>query len=129
MPKTPNSPYHALPELWEKLKPLARQMRHEPTPAEDILWQRLRNRQVSGAKFRRQYAIERFIVDLACLEYRLIIEIDGDIHDYQQDYDMLRQAFLEAQGFQVLRFSNDDVLQSLDVVVTIIREALISQTS
>jgi very-short-patch-repair endonuclease len=118
--------FHAPPELWEKLKPLARQMRHEPTPAEDALWQRVRNRRVGGAKFRRQYAIERFIVDFVCLEQRLIIEVDGGIHEQQQEYDAIRQAFLEAQGFRVLRFSNGDVLQFPDAVAEAIGDALAS---
>ncbi len=68
---------HTAPELWEKLKPLARQMRHVPTPAEDRLWQHIRNRQLKGMKFRRQWAIERFIVDFFCYEANLIIEVDG----------------------------------------------------
>ena len=126
MTNNPQSPFHTPPELWEKLKPLARQMRHEPTPAEDALWQRLRNRRVAGAKFRRQYSIERFIVDFVCLERRLIIEVDGAVHEQQQDYDAVRQAFLEAQGFCLLRFSNGEVLQSLDAVVEAIGEKLVS---
>lgn len=116
--------FHAPPELWDRLKPLARQMRHEPTPAENALWQRIRNRRVAGAKFRRQYAIERFIVDFVCLEHRLIIEVDGSIHEQQQEYDAVRQAFLEAQGFRVLRFTNGEVLQALDAVVEVIGEGL-----
>lgn len=116
--------YHTTPKLWEKLKPLARQMRHKPTPAEDALWQRLRNRGVGGAKFRRQYAIGRFIVDFVCLEHRLIIEVDGSIHEQQREYDAVRQAFLEAQGFRVLRFTNGDVLQFPDAVVEAIGDAL-----
>ena len=116
--------FHASPELWAKLKPLARQMRHEPTAAEDALWQRVRGRHVQGAKFRRQYVIERFVVDFVCLEHRLIIEVDGDIHEQQPEYDAIRQTFLEAQGFHVLRFSNDEVLQATDHVIKAIGEAL-----
>lgn len=116
--------FHAPPELWAKPKHLARQMRHKSTPSEAALWQRLRNRRVVGAKFRRQYAIERFIVDFVCLEHTLIIEVDGSIHEHQQEYDVIRQLFLEAQGFRVLRFTNGEVLQSLDAVVEVIGEAL-----
>lgn len=119
-----NFEYHTPAELWQSLKLLARQMRHKPTPAEDALWQCLRNRRLHGAKFRRQYAIERFIVDFICLEHRLIIEVDGTIHDVQQDYDAVRQTFLEAQGFRVVRFTNDDVLHSLDAVVKAIGAAI-----
>jgi very-short-patch-repair endonuclease len=117
--------YHATPELWRKLKPLARQMRHEPTPAEHQLWQNLRGRRLNGAKFRRQYSIERFIVDFICLEHRLIIEVDGSIHDEQQEYDQIRQEFLERAGFKVLRFTNGDVFQRLNGVLEVIGEAIL----
>jgi len=116
--------FHTKPELWAKLKPLARQMRHDPTPAEAALWGRLRNRAVIDAKFRRQHSIERFIVDFVCLAHRLIIEVDGDIHDYQQDADAIRQAFLEAQGFRVVRFRNEQVLTAIDGVLAVIAHAL-----
>mgnify|MGYP001770978009 FL=1 len=72
-------------ELWEKLKPLARQMRREPTPAEDKLWQKLRHKQILGYKFRRQHTIDRFIVDFYCGEARLVVEVDGEVHDYTQE--------------------------------------------
>jgi very-short-patch-repair endonuclease len=114
MEKPPH--FHAPPELWHKLKPLARQMRHRPTPAEDKLWQYLRNRQLAGVKFRRQYALERFIVDFVCLERHLIIEVDGDIHQLQEEYDRIRQEFLEMQGFRVLRFRNETVLTDIEFV-------------
>jgi very-short-patch-repair endonuclease len=115
------------PELWEKLKPLAREMRQTPTPAESALWQLLRNRRVTGAKFRRQHAIERFIVDFICLEHKLIIEVDGEIHQHQQDYDTVRQAFLEYQGFCVLRFSNEAVLETPSHVIAAIESKLLGK--
>jgi len=90
---------HVAPEWWEKLKPLARQKRHEPTPAEDALWQLLRGRRTAGFKFRRQHAIERFVVDFYCHEAHLIVEVDGEIHEYTREEDMLRQSFLEALNF------------------------------
>ncbi|MBN1921427.1 MAG: DUF559 domain-containing protein, partial [Anaerolineae bacterium] len=107
----------AAPELWAKLKPLARQMRHEPTPAEDLLWQRLRNRQLANTKFRRQHVIERFIVDFYAAEARLVIEVDGPIHDYTQGQDAIRQEYLESLSLRVIRFSNDQVLHHLDDVL------------
>ena len=111
---------------WENLKPLAREMRQSPTPAENILWTRIRNRQLNGAKFRRQHAIDRFVVDFACLERHLIIEVDGEIHDLpdQKDYDVERQTFLEGCGFRILRFANRDVLDSIDSVLDRISAAL-----
>lgn len=96
----------------------------QSTPAEEKLWTRIRNRRLGDAKFRRQYAIERFIVDFICLENRLIIEVDGDIHEQQQDYDEVRQAFLESLGFKVIRFANGEVLGQLEGVAQAIGEAL-----
>ncbi|MBX3050355.1 MAG: endonuclease domain-containing protein [Caldilineaceae bacterium] len=109
------------PELWERLKPVARQMRREPTPAENRLWQRIRKRQVAGAKFRRQVPFERFLVDFCCFEVRLMIEVDGPIHQYSVEADAIRQEFL---GFRVLRFTNQQVFLGIDGVVGQIGEAV-----
>jgi very-short-patch-repair endonuclease len=117
-------PWKTPPELWEKLKPLAREMRHAPTPAEDMLWQHIRNRQVSGAKFRRQHTIDRFVVDFYCREAHLVIEVDGDIHQYTQAADAVRQEFLKCGGLRVLRFHNDQVTHQMDTVLAEIRSAL-----
>ncbi len=114
------------PHQWGKLKPLAREMRHEPTPAEERLWQSVRNRRMNGVKFRRQHTIEYFIVDFVCLEQHLIIEVDGSVHEdaAQQQYDAERQAHLEGRGFRILRFTNGDVFQSLPAVLEVIGAAL-----
>jgi len=109
--------WHTPPDLWAKLKPLARQMRREPTPAEARLWQRLRKRQVLGRKFRRQHTIERFIVDFYSRDARLVVEVDGPIHEYTPEEDAIRQAFLESQGLKVIRFTNQEVLQNIEGVV------------
>ncbi len=111
------------PHLWEKLKPLARQMRKDPTPAEETLWQGLRKKQL-GVKFRRQHAIERFIVDFYCREAGLVIEVDGPIHQYTVEEDAIRQQFLESQGLRVLRFANDQVFNDLENVLATIQQAL-----
>ncbi|MDY0020245.1 MAG: endonuclease domain-containing protein [Anaerolineae bacterium] len=100
-------------DLWEKLKPLARQMCHEPTPAEEMLWQRLRNRGVANIKFRRQHVIERFIVDFYAAEAHLVVEIDGPIHEYTQEEDALRQEYLESLNLHVIRFTNEQVYMTL----------------
>jgi very-short-patch-repair endonuclease len=104
--------------LWEKLKPFARQMRRKPTPAEDKLWQRIRNKQILNFKFRRQHTINKFIVDFYCGEAQLIIEVDGKIHEYTQEQDAIRQEFLESLGFKVIRFTNDEVLQEMPRVLS-----------
>ena len=111
-------------QLWEKLKPLARQMRCEPTPAEKRLWQKLRHKQLLNFKFRRQHAIDRFIVDFYCAEAQLIVEIDGEIHDYTQKEDAIRQEFLENLGFRVVRFRNQRIFDDIDGVVEEIIECL-----
>lgn len=108
--------------LWEKIKPLARQQRHEPTPAENRLWQCLRNRQIAGVKFRRQAAIERFIVDFYAARAWLIIEVDGPYHNFTGAQDHVRQEFLESMGLTVLRFSNEDVMTNLEGVTDWIAE-------
>ncbi|BAY65213.1 hypothetical protein NIES22_53160 [Calothrix brevissima NIES-22] len=117
------------PELWEKLKPLARQMRHKPTSAENHLWQYLRNRLLLGYKFRRQHSIDRFIVDFWCSQAQLIIEVDGAIHQYTQAEDAIRQQFLETQGYKILRFSNEAVLYNTNEVLNKIQSFLLSLPS
>ena len=112
------------PEMWQMLKPLARQMRHEPTPAEALLWQAVRGRRLGGYKFRRQQAIARFIVDFYCPQAGLVVEVDGPIHEYTKEQDTIRQGFLESIGLSVLRVSNKDVLNDLDSVLAHISAAL-----
>ncbi|MFN6229558.1 MAG: endonuclease domain-containing protein [Dolichospermum sp.] len=105
------------PEIWSKLKPLARQMRTEATLAEKQLWQRLKNKQLLGFKFRRQQVIDRFIVDFYCHEVKLVIEVDGEIHNYTQVEDAIREEFLESLGLRVVRFKNEDVLFRIEGVL------------
>ena len=119
-----DSPPFTSPKLWRKLKPLARQMRHEPTSAENRLWHYLRNRKIAGAKFRRQHAIDRFIVDFICLDKHLVVEVDGTVHHYTPEEDGIRQEFLESRGLRMLRFTNTEVFRELDGVLEIIQEAI-----
>jgi very-short-patch-repair endonuclease len=105
----------------------ARNLRQNLTPAEQILWQHLRNRKLHGLKFRRQHPIGRFIVDFYCPEYRLIVELDGEIHDRQVEYDMARTEQLQADGDRVLRFQNQEVLDRLSWVLEQILQGLHSQ--
>ncbi|HEX5038064.1 MAG TPA: endonuclease domain-containing protein [bacterium] len=88
----------------------ARELRKASTPSEDRLWRILRNRALQGLKFRRQQPIDGYIADFCCFEKRLIIELDGAIHDRenQKEYDQERDRHLTDQGFKVLRFSNDE---------------------
>ncbi|WP_080921495.1 endonuclease domain-containing protein [Manganibacter manganicus] len=93
----------------------ARSMRREATEAENRLWHELRGRRLDRIKFRRQVPIGNYIADFACLNSRLIVEIDGSQHADSQG-DQKRDAELKRRGFRVLRFWNDDVLRDLDSV-------------
>jgi len=92
-------------------------MRHVPTRAEDVLWQALRGRRLAGLRFRRQHAIGQFIVDFCCSEKRLIVEADGSIHDLRRGCDAARDQTLRTLEFQVLRFTNEEILHALDHVL------------
>ncbi|HEX7656969.1 MAG TPA: endonuclease domain-containing protein [Sphingomonas sp.] len=101
-----------------------REARHNMSEPEKRLWQAIRNRKVADAKFRKQTWLGPFLVDFFCAEARLVIEVDGDTHAHQQDYDARRTAWIEREGFRVIRFSNDDVMRNLDGVVSAIEQAL-----
>ncbi len=111
--------------FWPELKDFSRENRKEKTPAENKLWQKLRNNQL-GAKARRQHVIEGFIVDFAFLNEKLLIEVDGDYHtDPQQKlYDDSRSKFLESSGYQIIRFTNDEVINHFQEVITKIKKGL-----
>lgn len=94
----------------------ARRMRREPTEAEARLWRHLRAHRFAGFKFKRQQPIDHYIVDLICLSKRLVIEVDGSQHVELRDDDA-RTAYLERQGFRVIRFWNDDVLARTELIM------------
>lgn len=96
----------------------ARELRRRDTPAEDVLWEFLRDRGLSGLKFRRQHPVGPYIVDFCCPAQRLIVELDGDIHEEQREMDCVRQRRLEHAGYTVLRFSNLQVMNQTDFVLT-----------
>src|SRR5277367_6490243 len=98
----------------------ARALRKNSTDAENHLWYFLRSRHFQGFKFRRQYVIEHYIVDFICIKKKLIIEIDGGQHTQALEYDTKRTAFLEAKGYTVLRFWNNDIFSNIDEVLTVI---------
>jgi len=106
----------------------ARELRQPQTPAEATLWQHLRNRNLKY-KFRRQHPIDFFIIDFYCAEAKLLIEIDGSSHleKEQQEYDQARTEYLEAHGYKVIRFTNDDVRYNIHAVVTVIMEKVESR--
>ena len=111
-------------DMYGTLLERAKEMRKNPTAAERKIWEALRKRNLEF-KFRRQHPISKYIVDFVCLEKELIIEVDGQIHQYQVDKDAERQLLLEQKkGFSVLRFTNDEVLNSIDNVLLKIEQKL-----
>ncbi len=111
---------------WSLMRPRAQCMRHEPTDAEARLWQQLRRKRL-GVRFRRQAVIGRFIVDFYCPVARLIVEVDGGVHDSRDDIDAQRDRLLSTGGLRILRVRNEAVLEDLDAVVDTIRSALSAQ--
>ncbi len=95
----------------------AKELRQQMTPAEDMLWQRLRAHRLSGLKFRRQHPLGPFVADFYCAERRLVIEIDGDIHTQQAEHDQARTEQCEAYGYRVIRFKNTEVEQDIEKVL------------
>ncbi len=101
----------------EKVK--RRQLRQDITKAEKIIWAKIKNRQIENCKFRRQYSVDKFVIDFYSPILKLAIEIDGDSH-FQNDaveYDMERQVFIESAGIKFLRFTNEDVYGNLSGVL------------
>ena len=108
------------------LKKRARELRENQTPAEGVLWELLRNRQVANLKFRRQHQIGPYIVDFFCNDLKLVVELDGEVHsgEAQVKKDQKRQAYLESLGFEVLRFDNDQFLEDPEAALNQITSLL-----
>jgi very-short-patch-repair endonuclease len=94
-----------------------RRLRRDQTDAERALWFRLRDRRLGGWKFRRQFPIDRFVIDFFCADAHLIVELDGGQHAMKSDADANRTRILEAMGYLVLRFWNNDVMRNIDGVL------------
>jgi len=111
----------------KRLTPIARRLRNNATDAERRLWNGVRREQIGGFKFRRQVILNGFVVDFACLEARLILEVDGATHstDGEIARDAARAAALSAQDHSILRFTNDDVFHNIDGVLETVRLKLI----
>ena len=102
----------------------ARDLRKKSTDTENALWNLLRNRQLTGYKFRRQAPIGKYIVDFLCFERNLVVELDGGQHQEQADYDAERTRVLESGGYRVIRFWNNLVLEDTDAVLQMVLIAL-----
>lgn len=108
----------------ERITQYAKQLRHNQTKAEKLLWNELRNRKCGGYKFRRQVKVDVYIVDFFCVAKKTVIEVDGPTHEGGEAYDTERSKHLEMRGYQVLRFKNEDVFDGLESVLGAIYEAL-----
>ena len=101
------------PEIRRRMVEIAREFRKEPTKSEAILWEALRGKKLDGIKFRRQQPVGYFVVDFYNSVYRLVVEVDGPIHDNQIDADRARQDILEILGLNVLRIKSETVEKNL----------------
>ena len=117
----------AAPSMWDSLKTNAKENRKNPTEAENVLWQQLKGENL-GAKFRRQHAIGFYIADFVCLEKMLVIEVDGKYHEHQIVDDQLRANDIINEGFEIIRFTNDEVLFDIDEVIKKIKAQLESSS-
>jgi len=99
----------------------SRELRRDQTEAEKVLWRFLRNRHLTGRKFRRQYVFKGFILDFYCAEEKIAIELDGLIHIKQKDYDVARQEVIENNGIRFIRFKNEMVINNINGVLNSIK--------
>lgn len=116
----------------KRIKPIttqnARSLRRNLTLPETKLWQAIRDRQISDVRIRRQHPIGKYIADFAAHDKKLVIELDGGQHQDQTDYDQARTMYLQSQGWRVLRFWNNDVLDNLDGVMATVIQTIASQS-
>lgn len=113
-----------------RLTPIARRLRKNATDAERILWGKLRNKQLTGVKFRRQQPIGGYIVDFVTFERKVVVELDGGHHKAQgqKEKDEARNLWLRRQGYEVIRFWDNEVFENLEGVLETIREKLLTNT-
>jgi very-short-patch-repair endonuclease len=115
----------------ERQRSRAKQFRQTMTPAETLLWRCLKANRIDGLGFRRQVPVRKYIADFVCFSAKLIVELDGESHDFEErrKADQTRDAFFVSEGFQILRFSNEQVMSNLEGVVELIRQATASRAS
>jgi|SRR5690349_427727 len=108
----------------EQQRHKAKHLRRAMTRAEVLLWRYLKAHHLDGISFRRQAPMGRYVVDFVCHAAHLIVELDGETHDFdaRQQHDAVRDAWLRSRGYVVLRFTNDQVLSSLEGVLSVVRE-------
>ncbi len=107
----------------------ARQMRRAMTPAERILWAAIRGKRLNGLRFRAQHPVGSFVLDFFCPSCKLVVEVDGGIHDGEEERDRARTQYLSAYGYRVIRFRNEEILTALDTVLARILDVALSLSS
>lgn len=107
--------------MYKRLTPFAKKLRNNPTDVERLLWNRLKSSQVEGVKFRRQQIIEDFIVDFVSFEKKVVIELDGGQHAETSEKDKARDDCLTLNGYKVLRFWNNEVIENMEGILEVIR--------
>ena len=115
--------YGAKPETFKA----ARILRKHTTSHEKFLWEKLKLKQICGVRFRRQHPIDFFIADFYCHEARLVVEIDGEIHNQQREYDDGRSAEMERYFIKVIRFTNSEIEKNIEDVVKRIENEIASR--
>jgi very-short-patch-repair endonuclease len=108
--------------------PVQRELRRRSTPAEEVLWEALRDRRLDGWKFRRQHGFGPFVLDFFCAAHGLVVELDGAIHVAQVEQDTYRSEYLAQYGYHVIRFRNEEVFHDLPSVLDHIRQEMASES-
>lgn len=111
-------------EIRRKMVEIAREFRKQPTNGEKILWEALRGKKLDGIKFRRQQPVGYFVVDFYNSVNRLVVEVDGPIHEFQKEVDKARQEILEELGLVVLRVNSEVIEKNLPVALDMIRKTV-----
>jgi very-short-patch-repair endonuclease len=107
-----------------KIIAAARLLRENMNSFENLMWERLKGKQISGVRFRRQHPIDIFIADFYCHQAKLVVEIDGEVHNLQKDYDVGRTAEMGKYDILVIRFTNTDVITGIEDVISKIEETV-----
>lgn len=101
-----------------------RDLRTKSTPAENLLWNKLRRKSL-GWKFKRQFSIDNYVVDFYCPDKKLAIELDGNVHKYRKEYDEYRTKYINAFGIKEIRFRNDEIINNIGEVIKQIKDSLL----
>jgi len=112
------------PTVYPHLKDDRKRLLQNMTPAETVLWEYLKSNKL-GVRFRRQHIVANFIPDFVALSCKLIIEVDGEIHNFQKEYDEDRTFLLQERGFRVIRFKNEEVMNNIEKVIETIKKNII----